>query len=416
MNRETFFLSLFVIWYISNFGYKGLWFFITKFYQKADRFIHFCNHMISPDIFPSEETSKNPGEQGNEEQIPKSIPKYEDKYLTDIRKMNKEFTWNDEEEQIKANKYQEYKKQIEFNYQQKVETVKKALFELEEKIKEAHAYDEEYCIYGEDTSDEPGASDDDADKVINDEYGETKEVKIKILTDEKNKLNDQLSNLQEQIKTPDYQREIIKRADTLATEFMTDKILDKLKNCYIMETTPLGNVLMIYDIEKNTFVYYSDNTIPYRYLEPVARKYVKIYNCRPIFVDMEEELKLAEEKWEKDRVEKEQKEEEEKRRAEELKMKNEPPESKKNVFAKFKSYNKDTTSSKSMAAPPKNSIPNKNLTKEQENEKVLLKDRANRYRYEGKMSNFSFLKKVKRNVVDKKYAMTFSDFKRMRIV
>jgi hypothetical protein len=410
MNRETFFLSLFVIWYISNFGYKGLWFFITKFYQKADRFIHYCNHMISPDIFLEDDDTTTKTEEQE-----KIVPKYEDKYLTDIRKMNKEFIWNDEEEKIKVNKYQEYKKQIEFSYQQKLETVKNALFELEEKIKESHTYDEEYYIYGEDTSDEQNISHDETGKVINNEYGETKEEIIKNLTDEKNKLNDQLSNLHDQIKTPDYQNEIIKRAEILAIQFMTDRILDKLKNCYIMETTPLGNVLMIYDIEKNTFVYYSDNTIPYRYLESVARKYVKIYNCRPIFVDMEEELKLAEEKWEKVRVEKEQKEEEEKRKAEELKIKNEPQENKKNVFAKFKSYNKDTTTSKTMAAPPKNSIPNKNLTKEQENEKVLLKERANRYRYEGKMSNFSFLKKVKRNVVDKKYAMTFSDFKRMRI-
>jgi hypothetical protein len=67
-----------------------------------------------------------------------------------------------------------------------------------------------------------------------------------------------------------------------------------------------------------------------------------------------------------------------------------------------------------MVAPPKNSIPNKPLTQEQENEKVLLKDKANRYTYEGKISNFNFLKKVERKVVDKKYAMTFADFKKMQ--
>jgi hypothetical protein len=67
-----------------------------------------------------------------------------------------------------------------------------------------------------------------------------------------------------------------------------------------------------------------------------------------------------------------------------------------------------------MAAPPKNSIPNKQLTPEQENEKILLKEKANRYTYEGKISNFNFLKKVERKIVDKKYAMTFADFKKMK--
>ena len=88
-------------------------------------------------------------------------------------------------------------------------------------------------------------------------------------------------------------------------------------------------------------------------------------------------------------------------------------EKKKNVFAKFKSYNKDTVATKSMAAPPKNSIPNKQLINN-EDEKIILKENANRYTFEGKLSNFNFLKKVDRKKVDKKYALTFSDFKKMK--
>jgi hypothetical protein len=184
-----------------------------------------------------------------------------------------------------------------------------------------------------------------------------------------------------------------------------------------MEFTPQGNVLMKYDKNKESFIFYSDNTIPYRYLEVVGRKFVKQFNCRPLFVDMEEELKLAEEKWEKERKEKEEKEEEEKRKKEEA-IKNKAPieEKKKNVFAKFKSYNKESgTGHVVTAAPPKNSIPNKKLTRAQENEKVLLKQKANRYTYEGKMANFSFIKKIDRKVVDKKFAMSFADFKKSMI-
>jgi len=92
-------------------------------------------------------------------------------------------------------------------------------------------------------------------------------------------------------------------------------------------------------------------------------------------------------------------------------------EQKKNVFAKFKTYNKEAGSGRvNTSAPPKNSIPNKPLTETKQNEKVLLKTKANRYTYEGKMANFSFIKKIDRKVVDKKLAMTFADFKKMQLM
>ena len=202
----------------------------------------------------------------------------------------------------------------------------------------------------------------------------------------------------------------MKESLDLATKFIIDKKLEKLKNCYVMEKTPLGNVLMIYNIDRNSFSYYSDNAIPYRYLETVARKYVKTFACRPVFVDMDEELKKSEEIWELERIEKEKKVEEERRKIEELKSQNKTVEQKKSVFAKFKSYNKDSSAKKAMIALPQN----KKLTNEQENEKILLKDNANRYTYEGKLSNFNFLKKIEKKVVSKKYAMTFADFKNLQ--
>jgi hypothetical protein len=216
------------------------------------------------------------------------------------------------------------------------------------------------------------------------------------------------------IETKEGQDQLLKLANESADIFIINKHLERLENCFVLETTPHGNVLMIYDNKRGSFKYYSDNTIPYRYLEPVARKYAKQFNCRPLYVDMEEELKIAEEKWEKERKEKEEKEEEEKRRKEESIRTQQPLDEKKNVFAKFKTYNKEAGSGRvNTGAPPKNSIPNKQLTKEQENEKILLKEKANRYTYEGKIANFSFLKKVERKVVDKKYGLSFADFKKM---
>jgi hypothetical protein len=206
-----------------------------------------------------------------------------------------------------------------------------------------------------------------------------------------------------------------------ARQFVIDERLDKLKNSFVIEKTPLGNVLMLYNNKRGSFEFYSDNTIPYRYLEPVSRKYVKTFNCRPIYFDMEEELKNYERKLDEKQKEEEEKKLEEEKRLEEQK-KNQSniaiiePATKKNVFAKFKSYNKEAgTGHVNMAAPPKNSIPNNQMKNtENNNEKVLLKENANRYSYEGKLSNFNFLKKVDRKVVDKKYGMTFADFKRLQ--
>jgi len=96
----------------------------------------------------------------------------------------------------------------------------------------------------------------------------------------------------------------------------------------------------------------------------------------------------------------------------------------KDVYAKFKSYNKEAGTGRiNTAPPPKNSIPqnrmNVNLkdTKKDSNgnnEKMLLKEKANRYSYQGKFLNFNMLQKVDKKVVDKKYALTFADYKKMK--
>ena len=193
--------------------------------------------------------------------------------------------------------------------------------------------------------------------------------------------------------------------------------IDKLANCYVMEKTPIGNVLMIYDKNLNKFKYYSDSTMPYRYLEVVGRKYVKIFNCRPIYIDMEEELKLFEQKWEKEQELKKIKEEEEKLKNEELKLNNEQNMEikKKNIFAKFKSYNKETSGQIGMIIPPKNNIIINSIPENKENEKLLLKEKANCYCFEGKISNFNFLNKIEKKIFNKKLGFTFADFKKMNL-
>ena len=193
--------------------------------------------------------------------------------------------------------------------------------------------------------------------------------------------------------------------------------INHLKNNFVMEYTPVGNVLMYYNVVKECFDYYSDSTIPYRYLEVVARKYVLMNNCVSLYFDMEEELKKCEMKnREKEGID--LKDLEDLKEGIDLKKEekdlNDLKDLKKSVFAKFKSYNKEGgTGHVNTAAPSKNNISQINV-KTNNGENVCLKEHANRYSHQGKILNFSMLQKVDRTKVDKKFAMTYADFKRLK--
>lgn len=188
--------------------------------------------------------------------------------------------------------------------------------------------------------------------------------------------------------------------------YVKNNYLDGFVNNFIMEKTPSGNVIMYYNNKRESFEFYSDNTIPYRYLETVSRKYVKTFNCRYLYVDMDNELN------ESDRLRKEQNDKKS-LALENVNVVLQESNNKKDVFAKFKGYNKESgTGRVNTAVAPKNSVPNGKQMLVKDNDSVRLKMNANRYTCEGKISNFNFLKVPDRKVVDKKYAMSFADFKK----
>lgn len=397
MDIESIFFTIFTIWYFSRYIPEDTLNTLYRLHGRATEILDVYNSVmyLSLDVLKEEKEEK-------EEVKPvesKPEVRYEDKFLEDIRKMNKEYVLDDAEKIDESKQYLELLKKASDERIHQIIQIRDSISKIEIKLIKYDG-DEDYCTC------------DDDDEDVN--LGETKEERIKMLVTQQKELRDEKNKLDELYSSVKYQEESLNKINEEARKFIIDKRLDKLESCYVMEFTPLGNVLMKYDKNKESFIFYSDSTIPYRYLEVVGRKFVKQFNCRPIFVDMEEELKLAEEKWEKEKEEKEEKEEEDKRKkAEAIKNKVPLEEKKKNVFTKFKSYNKESgTGHVSTAAPPKNSIPNKKLTKTQENENTLLKQKANRYTYEGKIINFSFIKKVDRKVVDKKFGMSFADFKK----
>jgi hypothetical protein len=193
--------------------------------------------------------------------------------------------------------------------------------------------------------------------------------------------------------------EITKKAE----EHVMNKRWERLMNSYVLENTPLGNVLMRYNVNTEVFEFYSDSTIPYRYLEAVARKYVLTNNCIPLYIDMEETLKESEQKM----LDQEAKDKQEKENNSEKK------DTKKSVFANLKDYNKPSfSSSVKNIPPPKNSVSNIRIDNTNEDKKVLLKEKANRYSYQGKIANCNFIKKVDKKLVNKRYGLSFADFKK----
>ena len=407
LNQETIY-SLLTIFFLSYYVRGKIQPIVTQFYNNLNFFNLFSVLMTSQDmtkIFELENSDTNNQQiEMNNPEMNNPEMKYENKFLDDIRKLNKEFIFDEKELELEKNKFNEFFLLAQDDYLNKLKEIKEikdkmSSNELEIKKCEQNS-DDEFCTIDYCENDEQDEKD---EKGI-------KQNTIKRLLEESLELGKTLLEITDNLQDID---KLSIKSQEMAKQFVIDDRLDKLKNSFIMEKTPLGNVLMLYNNKRGSFEYYSDNTIPYRYLEPVSRKYVKMFGCRPIYFDMEEELKNYEKKLEEKEREKEEKrllEEEEKKQKKIVIV-----EPKKKVFAKFKSYNKEAgTGHVNMGAPPKNSIPNNKVTDNNSNEKILLKENANRYSYEGKISNFNFLKKIDRKVVDKKYAMTFADFKRLQ--
>ena len=342
------------------------------------------------EIFTSELEESLITEPIKEESIPQLQLPYEEKYMSKLLNMKNEYVFTEEELEIEKQKLDELKQEDNNKRLESTYVLNEKIEDLTTKLRE-----------------------------LNDEYKDNRQsnkdesLVTKLYDSIQNEINlnkKQLFELQEKLVNNDELKE-------KARQYIIDEQLKQFKKNYVIEHTPLGNVLMFYNHDKVAFEYYSDSTIPYRYLETVARKYVLTYNYRPLYIDMNEELK----EYEKKLQEKEAREKEEN---DKIKVSNSNTKSK-DVFAKFKSYNKEAGTGRiNTAPPPKNSIPQNRLTNANfndtkkdnngTNEKILLKEKANRYSYQGKFLNFNILQKVDKKIVDKKYALTFADFKKLK--
>jgi len=378
--------------YISIINIQDLYAFFEKLYN-----YNYSLHSKKNPLL-KEETVDAPPVTDTSTILPLPKKKYEDKYIHEVRKEKKEYVFTDEEKIELGNLFCMKKTSIVSMYEERIDELKKNLHILKKQINDLEKMtneDFETLFYEEDEFSK--------EECINNKHEMWKAIE-KELVELEHKVDDN--------------EMIEKESFSYATTTVIEQKTEKLNNCFVMEYTPLGNVLMTYNSKRTSFSYYSDFTVPYRYLEVVARKFVKTFHCRPLFIDMGEELQNMENKKKEELKQETILFEKNKNASSNANNDNkdkykEKEKEKKNVFAKLKNYNK-VSGKVNTAPPPKSSIPN-NVVNSEKTENILLKENANRYTYEGKISTFQMIKKVERKVVDKKYGMSFADFKKLQI-
>jgi hypothetical protein len=367
-------------------------------------------------LFYNEHTLKDFDAENKIEEEEFFVPpkQYEDKYLEEVKKLADDIVFTELELENELKQRVIIRKNMENKLKSDKAQVETQLAYFEKRLKELEVEKETKVEVKPEPEVKPekeeGEDEDDEEyEYVDEEEKETEEEK-------RERIEQSIANIQNDQKLYKKAQQLLEEKtiddeeiNKLARDFILKERLDNLKNCIVMEKTPVGNAIMFYNNAKSSFEYYSDSTLPYRYLEVVARKYILTYKCKQIFVDMEKEIKEAEKKLE----DKKKKEEEEKQKQQEEKESGKISTTEKpvkNVFAKFKNYNKDN--SIKVAAVPLDRPATAKQTKPQE-EKVI-KENANRYSFEGKLANFNFLKKIDRKVVDKRYAVSFAEFKKMQ--
>jgi hypothetical protein len=332
------------------------------------------------------------------------IEKYEDKYLKRFKEFTTDYYFTEEEMRLESEKFIEFDREYKEKWNKEMSENQFILNKIQKIIDYdplVNGFNDEIILKMIKYFSIEDLYEDDPDSLdLNEIYNDLK--------NEYEEYDGKRKEIEESLVS---EMELKERAHS----YILDKKLDGYINNYVLEMTPLGNVYMRYNNSKKSFEYFSNNTIPYRYLETIGRKYVLTFRCKSLFVDLEEELNKAQER-ERER----EKEKDKEREKQALEMADKP--ASKTITAKFKNYNKDKKIEMShpnknrqqpaMVLPPqiKANLPVVNST----NEKQLLKENANRYTWEGRVANLPILKKVDRKTVDKKYAMSFADFKQMQ--
>jgi hypothetical protein len=179
---------------------------------------------------------------------------------------------------------------------------------------------------------------------------------------------------QDTIKSVPFENKYLEEYHKLKSVSLSIDKIESLSNSYLMEYTPVGNIVMYYDRKKESFLYYSDNVVPFRYLEPVGRKYVIMFQCKELFQDNTTNETTTTTT-----------------NATQSNSTQDKPMKTKDILNGIKNP---------QTLPPKKKV-------------ILVEKKTNRYTCMGRYSNFKIIKTVDKTTVNKNYSMSFSDFKKM---
>ncbi len=172
-----------------------------------------------------------------------------------------------------------------------------------------------------------------------------------------------------------FEDKYIEDVNKLEEKNLSENELIQLKSSIVLENTPMGNIILFYYHEKEKFYFYSDRKeVPYKYLDTVARKYIKMFNCKIIYTALDKELESQKNKYENLKEERKTKVIEKK-------------DTKKDVFATYKNYNMKTDT------PLKE-------------EDYLIKENINKFKWGGFLKDYQFLQTPKKK--DKE--ISYQDF------
>lgn len=184
-----------------------------------------------------------------------------------------------------------------------------------------------------------------------------------------------------------------------------NNVLENIWKARILyESTPRGNIVMFYDVYKDGFAYYSDQTgIPYKVLNAVAMKYVITFRCRDFFMD-ETISSSPFIQYNKDDEKKEQDKKNET-------MKQLSSNNQSLPFVKFKNRQITTQPSEMIGttyAPPQMS--------QQTNTRDVKEYVNNRFIYKGKMHNWSPLQKPPPKKIQPSEVLDYKTYRNSRVV
>lgn len=190
------------------------------------------------------------------------------------------------------------------------------------------------------------------------------------------------SDEEEEEEEVNYEGQYFKQLEEMPDTELSQEELVMIGKNVLIEETPKGIVHMTYNMELETFDYYTDHfvDITYEMLDTVARLFAITFHCKKVCVNYQEEVLKGENKMlsemEFDKL-REEKEKLELGQGEKGKQKE------RSVFATFKSYNNGIGSSLGAVSNGKN-INGKNMSKKY----YILTEKANRFKFKGKLSDY----------------------------